>query len=196
MHEGRKPSTEMAELDRVKEVYDDLRERDRVVTLSLLARDLRRQNVSLKYLSVRSVRCRVYRHLVKEGVVRRRVTRVAHNTRYDQNVKNAYVSYLNYNIKIGRYRPEDIVSMDETNFYLDQEAVETLANRGYITIGQAVTRSANRCTVLLAVTMSGKNCHPILSLMVKIQEAAECGKSLQQLRQGPSLATLRRSSMP
>jgi hypothetical protein len=91
MHEGRKPATEMAELERVKEVYDDLRERDRVVTLSLLAH-LRRHNVSLKYLSVRSVRRRVYRHLVKQGFVRRRVTRVAQNTRYDQNVKNAYVS--------------------------------------------------------------------------------------------------------
>jgi hypothetical protein len=33
MHEGRKSATEMAELKRVKEVYDDLRERDRVVTV-------------------------------------------------------------------------------------------------------------------------------------------------------------------
>jgi hypothetical protein len=40
MHEGRKPATKMAELDLVKEVYDDLRERDRVVTLYLLAHDL------------------------------------------------------------------------------------------------------------------------------------------------------------
>jgi hypothetical protein len=40
MPEGRKSATKMAELERVKEVYDDLRERDRVVTLSLLANDL------------------------------------------------------------------------------------------------------------------------------------------------------------
>jgi hypothetical protein len=38
----------MAELERAKEVYDDLRERDQVVTLSFLAHDLRRHNVSLK----------------------------------------------------------------------------------------------------------------------------------------------------
>jgi predicted O-linked N-acetylglucosamine transferase (SPINDLY family) len=56
IHEGRKPATEMAELKRVKEVYDDIRKRNRLVTLSFLAHDLRRHTVSLKDLSVRSVR--------------------------------------------------------------------------------------------------------------------------------------------
>jgi hypothetical protein len=99
---------------------------------------------------------------VKQGVVQCRVTRVAQNTRYDQNVKNAYVSYINEQIKIGRYCPEDIVSMEETNFDFDQEAGETLANRGDRTSGQAVTGSANRCTVLLAVTMSGGKLPPYI----------------------------------
>jgi hypothetical protein len=152
----------MTELERVKELYDGLRERDRVVTLSLFAHDLRRHIVSLKDLSVRSVRCRVYQHLVKQDVVRRRVTRVAQNTRYDKNVKNAYVSYINEQIKIGRYRPEDIVSMDETNFDFDPEEGETLATRGDIMIDQVVTGSANPCTVLLAVTMSGKKLPPYI----------------------------------
>jgi hypothetical protein len=149
----------------------------------LLADDLRWHNVSLKDLSVRSDRRRVYQHLVKQGVVRRRVTRVAQNTRYDQNVKNAFTSNINEQIKIGRYSPEDIISMDNTNFDFDQEAGYTLANRGDRTIGRAVTGSANRRTVLFAVTMSGKNCHPTLSLSVNIKEAAYCGKSLQQMRQ-------------
>jgi hypothetical protein len=147
----------MVELERVKQVYDDIRERDRVVALSWLARDLQQHNLYLKEFSVRSAHRRVYRHLVKQGVVRRWVTRVAHNTQYDQNVKNAYVSYINEQIKIGRYRPEDIVLMDETDLDLDfdQESGETLASHGDITIGKAVTGSANRCTVLLDVTMSG-----------------------------------------
>jgi hypothetical protein len=72
------------------------------------------------------------------------VIRVAQNTRYEQNVNNAYVSYVNEQIKIGFYRPEGIVSMDEKNFDVDQEAGETLANRGNITIGQSVTGSVNR----------------------------------------------------
>jgi hypothetical protein len=82
-HEGQKPETAIAELERVKDVYDNLRERDIVVTMSLLVRDLRRHNLSLQDLSVRYVQSvchRVYQYLVKHGVVRRRVTRVAHNT--------------------------------------------------------------------------------------------------------------------
>jgi hypothetical protein len=119
-HEGRKPETEIAELERVKEVYYDLMERERVVTLSLLAHDQRRHNVSMQDPIVCSVRHRVYQLLVKQRIVRCRVTRVAHNTQCDQNVKNEYVSYMNEQIKIGRYPPEDIVSMDETNFDFDQ----------------------------------------------------------------------------
>jgi hypothetical protein len=87
--------------------------------------------------------------------MRRRVTRVAQTTRYDQNVKNDYVSYINEQTKIGRYRPEDIVSMDKMNFDFDQESGETLASRGDRKIDQAVTGSASRCAVLLAVTMYG-----------------------------------------
>jgi hypothetical protein len=191
IHEGRKPATEMAELEPVKQVYDDLRERDQVVTLFLLARDLQQHNASLKYLSIRSVRCQVYRHLVKQGAVRRWVTRVAQNTRYDQNVKNYYVSHINEQIKIGRYRREAIVSMAENNFDFDQEEGETLVNRGDRTIGQAVTGSVKRCIVLLAVTMSGKKLPPYI-----IFKGKQCGKILQQLRQGPSLATLSWRSTP
>jgi hypothetical protein len=103
--------------------------------------------VSLKELSVRSVRCRVYRHLVKQGVVRRRVTRVARNTQYGQNVKNAHVSYINEQLKIVSYRPEDIVSMDETSFDFYQEAGETLANHGERTIGQVVWGKLPPCII-------------------------------------------------
>jgi hypothetical protein len=40
IHEGREPATEMADLERVKEVFDDLSERGRFLTLFLLAHDL------------------------------------------------------------------------------------------------------------------------------------------------------------
>jgi hypothetical protein len=129
---------------------------------------------------VRYARSRVYQHLVKQGMVRHPVTKVAHNTRCNQNVKNSYVSHVDENINIGRYCPQYIVSMDDTNSDFDQEAGETLVNRGDIMIGQSVTGSANRCTVLLAVIMSGKKCHLTLSRRGKIKEAAECGKSSRQ----------------
>jgi hypothetical protein len=67
--------------------------------------------------------------LAKLGVVKRRVTRVAQNTRYDLTVNQQYVQYINKQIKIYHYRPQDIVSIDETNFDFDQASGETLANR-------------------------------------------------------------------
>jgi hypothetical protein len=121
---------------------------------------------------------------------------VAHNTPYDNNIKNAYVSYVNENINIRRYLPQDIVSMDAMNFDFDQESGETLTNRGNGMSGQSVAGSVNHRTVLLDVKMSGQNCHLTLSLRGKIQEVAECGKSSRQLMQGPSLAALRRCSTP
>jgi hypothetical protein len=150
------------DLDRIKKLYDDLRQRDQCVTLTLLAYNLRQKNVSLQDLSVRSIRRRLRRHLVKLGVLKRRVTRVAQNTRYDLTVNQQYVQYIKEQIKIGRYHPQDIVSIDETNFDFDQASGETLANRGDKTIGCAVTGSANHCTVLLACTMSGEKLPPYI----------------------------------
>jgi hypothetical protein len=114
------------------------------------------KNVSLHDLSVRSMWRRQRRHLVKLGVVKRRATRVAQNTRYDLTVKQEYVKYINEQIKIGRYHPQDFFSIDETNFNFDQASGETLDNRGDKMSGCAVTGSANRFTVLLACTMSGE----------------------------------------
>jgi hypothetical protein len=128
IHQGQRPLTLTDELDRIKTLYDDLRQRDRCVTLKLMAHNLHQYNVSLHDLSVRSIRRRLRRHLVKLGVVKRRVTRVAQNKRYDLTVKQEYVKYINEQINIGHYRPQDIVSIDETNFDFDQASGETLAN--------------------------------------------------------------------
>jgi hypothetical protein len=153
IHQGRRPITLTEELDRIKQLYNDLRQRDRCVTLTLLAHNLRQNDVPLQDLSVHSIRRRLRQHLIKLGVVKRRVTRVAQNTRYNLTVKEQYVQYINEQIKIGRYRPQDIVSIDETNFDFDQASGETLDNRGDKTIRCAVTGSANCCTVLLVCMM-------------------------------------------
>jgi hypothetical protein len=69
---------------------------------------------------------------------------------------------VNENIKTGHYHPQYIVSMGETNFDFDQESGETLTNRGNRMIGQLVTGSVNRCTVLLDVAMSGEKLPPYI----------------------------------
>jgi hypothetical protein len=52
IHKGRQPLMLTDELDWIKTLYDDLRQRDRCVTLKLLAHNLRQNNVSLHDLSV------------------------------------------------------------------------------------------------------------------------------------------------
>jgi hypothetical protein len=112
IHQERRPLTLTYELDRIKKLYDDLCKNDRRITLTLSANNLRQNNVSLQDLSVRSLRRRLRRYLVELGVVKRRVTRVAQNTRYDLTVKQQYVLYINEQIKIGHYHPQDIVSIE------------------------------------------------------------------------------------
>jgi hypothetical protein len=92
------------ELDQIKKLYDDLRQHDRCVTLTLLDQNLSQNNASLQDLSVRSLRRRLHQHLVNIGVVKRRVTRVAYNKRYDLTVKQQYVQYIKEQIKIGHYQ--------------------------------------------------------------------------------------------
>jgi transposase-like protein len=129
IHQGRRPLTLTDEIDHIKKLYDDLRQRDRCVTLTLLAHNLREIFFSLQDLSVRSIRRHLRRHLVKLGVVKRRVTRVAQSTRYDLTAKQQYIQYINGKIKIGSYRPQDIASIDQTNFDFYQASGETLDNR-------------------------------------------------------------------
>jgi hypothetical protein len=119
---------------------------------------------------------RIRQHSVNIGVVKRRLARVAHNTRYDQTIKHQYVQYINEQIKIGRYRPQDIISIDETNFDFDQASRENLAGRGEKKIGCAVTGSANRCTILLACMISGERLLPYIIFKGRTHEEALRGK--------------------
>jgi hypothetical protein len=154
IHQGRKPQTSTEELDRIKTMYDELWQRDRVVTSTILVHNLRQNDVLLKELPSLSLRRCIHHHLVKLGVAKRRVIRVAHNIWYDQTVKQQYIQYTNEKIKIGHYHPQDIVSIDETNFDFDQTSGETLADRGEKMIGCAMTGSAHRCTVLTMYLLS------------------------------------------
>ena len=69
---------------------------------------------------------------------------------------------MNSAIEIYNLDPEDIVNMDETNFYFDSPSDTTLAKKGAKTIGISDTGSSSRCTVMLAVTLSGQKLPPMI----------------------------------
>jgi hypothetical protein len=137
-------------------MYHDLREQNRVDTLNLLAVELKRLDPGAKNVNMPALRRRINRHLIKFGVVRQCVTRVAQNTRHDVTAKAGYVAFVNEGIKAGKYRACDIVNIDETNIDFDLVSGSTLAGRGDCTVACATTGSSNRCTVMLGVTMDGE----------------------------------------
>jgi hypothetical protein len=68
-------------------MYRELRDNNRVVTLNMIAAEVRQMDSGSSYLSLSAIRRQIYRQLCKYGVVRRCVTRVAQNTRYDEGIK-------------------------------------------------------------------------------------------------------------
>jgi transposase-like protein len=86
MHKGRAPWTEKYTLQKILTMYQEMRDKDLIVTLNLLAAELKRLDRSVQGLSLTAILCRIWRHIKKHGVVWRCVTHVAQNTRYEQSV--------------------------------------------------------------------------------------------------------------
>jgi hypothetical protein len=101
MHQGISPMTEVDPLHKILTMYQELTYRDRIVTLNLLAAELKRLNRSVQGLSLAAIRCRIWHHIKKHGVVRRRMTHLAQNTRYEQSIIQGWFSYVNRSIEIG-----------------------------------------------------------------------------------------------
>jgi hypothetical protein len=111
-------------------MYRELRDRDRIVTLNILAAELKRLDRSVQGLSLGAIRHHIWRHIKKHGVVRRPVIHVAQNTRYEQSGIQGWVYYVNHSIKIGNYKACDLVNIDETSVKFYLASGKTLAGHG------------------------------------------------------------------
>jgi hypothetical protein len=156
LYPGRKPNTIDDTLGMILKMYRDLREQDWVATLNLSATELNRLEPGARNVNMPALRHRSNRHLIKFGVVRRRLTSVSQKTCHDMTVKAGYVAFVNTGVKAGKYRACDIVNIDETKIDFDLVSGATLAGCGDLTIACATTGSSNWCTVLLGVTMDGE----------------------------------------
>ena len=109
-----------------------------------------------------TLRNRLYRWMKSEHIVQRQVTRVAQNTRHDQDVIDDFVSYVNEQIACLGVPGSHIVNIDKTNIDFDMVSGITLANRGSRTVSVKKSGSNGRCTVLLGVTLSGEKLPPLI----------------------------------
>jgi RNase P/RNase MRP subunit p29 len=130
MHQGRAPWTEKDKLRKILSMYQELRDRGRIVTLNIITAELKRLDRSVQGPSLGAIRHRVWRHIKKHGIVRRHVTHVAQKTHYEQSGIQGWVSYVNHTIKIGNYKACDVLNIDETKVEFDLTSGTTLAGHG------------------------------------------------------------------
>jgi hypothetical protein len=95
LHPGRKPNTIDDTLGIILKMYRDLREQYRVVTLNLLATELKRLDPGPRNVTMPALCRHINRHNIKFGVVRRSASSVAQNTPDAMTVKTGYVAFVN-----------------------------------------------------------------------------------------------------
>ena len=144
--------------DAIHSTFDAIRLSGRFVSVMMLTIELKRISGSLVPLHV--LVQRVGRWLVSVGIVQRRITHVAQNTRYCEKVMKDFVEYINCQLRWGQYRQDCVVNIDETNIYFDMESGLTLADKGDKTVSLKTSGSSMRCTVLLGVTLNGEKLTP------------------------------------
>jgi hypothetical protein len=142
IHNVIRPKTDTETLDKMLTIYRELRDNDRIVTLTMIAAEVRRMGSGSKDLSLSAIRRRIYRHLHKKVFLRHSVTRAARNTRYDEGIKAGYVAFVNARLKAGKYKAGDIVNIDKMNVDFDLVSGSTLAGCGEKTIGCATMGSS------------------------------------------------------
>lgn len=147
--------------DELKLYYDNLRNMNRIVTVGMLCYELKRLRPDLTG-NFTVLRKRIYRWLSSEQIVQRRVTHVAQNTRYEEEIMILFVTYVNEQIHTGSFKVDDIVKIDETNIQFDMTGSVILANKGSRTISVRSSGSSFRCFALLGVTLWGKKLPPFI----------------------------------
>jgi len=161
-----RPRQENEVYDLLKLYYENVRNRDRIVTVGMLCFEFKRLTTS--DVSMTSLRKRIYRWLESERIVHRRFTHVAQNTHYDGDRIEGFVQYVNGQITCGKYPKSNVVNIDETNIYFDMVGSITLADKGSRTVSVKSSGTSARCSILLGVTIDGRKLPPFIIFRGKI----------------------------
>ena len=98
---------------------------------------------------------RIRRIIKANGYAFRRATHIGQKHKSDPTVIKGFLDRMSNSIKEGCLHPDNVVNMDKTNFYFDSPSPHTIAKKGAKTVSLKKNRTSGRCTVLLAVTLSG-----------------------------------------
>ena len=98
----------------------------------------------------------------------RKVTHVAQNTRFTEEIMVDFRSYVNQRIIENSISSNFIVNIDETNINFDLCGGTTLERRGSRTVNAKKSGSSQRATVILGVTLSGEKLPPFIVFKGKV----------------------------
>lgn len=178
LNKKRRPSDHAVNLERVDlwshllKYFHQLRDRDLPVSVTTLCREARRlESLIFCHMFFRcfcrfdpsfltgkdpALRARINRFINREGLVHRRRTHIAQNTRHDQTVIDDFIHCVNETIEMMKIPAAAVVNIDETNRDFDAPASTTLEQRGLRSVSVRSTGSSARCTVLLGVSLAGE----------------------------------------
>ena len=108
MIQNGRPRKQAGWYDELKWYYDNICNTDWVVTVGMMACELKKLGSSLANVDTKVLSKRLYRWLRSEGIVQRRVTHVAQNARCKASVIDKFVEYVNKQIVSGNFGPLDL----------------------------------------------------------------------------------------
>ena len=98
---------------------------------------------------------RISRIIKANGYSLRRATHIGQEHKSDPTVIKGFLDRVNNSIREECLHPDNVVNMDETNFYFNSPSLHTIAKKEAKTVSLKKNGTSGRCTVLLAVTLSG-----------------------------------------
>ena len=134
--------------------------------------------------SPRAVQKRVFNWLKSKGYVMRAATHVAQKQESDPEVMRNFQNGVNNKIAQENLNPDNVVNMDETNFHFDCPSTLTLDQKGVKDVTVTKSGSNARCTVILAVTLSGGKLDPFV-----IFKAKPGGRVEKEFKEGYPIGT-------
>jgi len=155
MHPGPASSLGPEAIKHLQAYFEENRQQGHVVSITTMAIELYREFPELANVNIEALYRRVKRFCEANNIVTRRVTHAAQNHVYNEGVIANWVHYVNKQIQMNRYTADCIVNYDQTNIYFDISSPFTLEKRGTKSVGMKTTGCSNRCTVILAVSLSG-----------------------------------------
>ena len=171
-------------IEHLKNFYDQKREKNEAVGIKTIRREIYRVDPkSLVGVTDNATRVRIWRLLKAWNISWRRATHKAQNTRHCKEVIADFRKYFFEKARMLGVKKCNIYNADQTNVPFSMESVYTYADCGSRTVSVKAVDSSNRCTVMLAGSLTGEKVIPYIVFKGKDTRGSTVKKEIN-LRKG------------